>query len=230
MDSSLALLGRLRLVAGIEARSDADWVWLRGPELTDSLSVALRSSPDVERFLVDRDQLMAWGESVPCASLPTGDWRLLPEWLTVKLPTAAFAAVVESKVPLKLMRSEHAAESNIIKTTWAAWRDYGTSAPQVRLNPLSFAVSDRCEALVRGEPVPPIPGQRYVEAGGIALPAGWVPDPGLDRDSIRQRLGVPGEHLAVFREDGQFELIPDSVFVHASRSAIRATDEALKPA
>lgn len=221
----LEIVGRLRLMAGVQILEDGDTLWLRGEELDDQQSRLLRSIPDAERFVVTTDgQLTNWNETVPCERLPAGDWQPLTHWLAVQLPTSAFAANVSRQIPLRLVRSEIPAEANWLRTTWSVWRDYATTAPQIRLNQWSFAVSDSQEVLIRGLPLPPIPGGRLVEQSGIALPAGLRFNPSLDSESIRQRLGVPENTLAVFRDEDQMEFVPESAFVRATRSAVRLTE------
>jgi hypothetical protein len=220
-------LGPLRLISGVEVLIETESIWLRGSELNEQTANLLRSLPAAERYLVlSSDQLAHWGESIPRANLPKGAWQPITKWLSLSLPIAAFAPRVEASIPLQLVRSSVPAEANLLRTTWAAWRDYATTAAQFRLNQLSFAASES-EALVRGVPVPPVPGQRLVESGGVAIPAGWKSDPELDAKSIRELLKVAEGTIALFREDGSFESIPDQVFVRATRSAVRMTDNAL---
>jgi hypothetical protein len=224
-DQTQEALGHLRLVPAVEVLTEAESIWLRGSELNEQTSNLLRSLPEAERYLVlSGDQLAHWGETIPRANLPAGMWQPITNWLAVSLPTAAFAPRIEASIPFQLVRSSNPAEANLLRTTWVAWRDYATSAAQLRLNQLSFAASES-EALVRGVPVPAIPGQRFVESAGIAMPAGWKSDPELDAKSIRELLNVAEGTIALFREDGSFESIPDQVFVRASRSAVRMTDD-----
>ena len=103
-------------------------------------------------------------------------------------------------------------------------------------------MSDSDEVLIRGQPLPPIPGQRLVEqAAGlenrptgrveraaVAIPAGWRFDPTIDTESICQILSLNSGDLLVFGADSSMESIPESVFVRATRSAIRLTDDAMR--
>lgn len=226
-DKAQEALGHLRLIAAVEVLIVADGIWLRGSQLNEQTSNVLRSLPDAQRYLVlSGDQLARWGEAIPRAKLPEGNWQPIRNWLAVTLPTAAFAPRVEASIPLQLVRSSIPAEANLLRTTWTAWRDYATTAAQLRLNQLSFAASES-EALIRGVPVPAIPGQRFVESAGIAIPAGWKSDPELDGKAIRELLKLADGTIALFREDSSFELIADQVFVRGSRSAVRTTDDKL---
>lgn len=222
-------IGRLRLLSGVQILEDANVIWLRGQDLDEERSRTLRSIPNAERFLVMSDgQLTRWDETVPCERMPAGEWQPLAQWMSVNLPTPAFAAIVDRQVPLRLIRSEVPSEANWLRATWLAWFNYSTTAPQIRLSRWSFAVSDSSEVLIRGLPLPPIPGTRLVEQSGVAIPAGCGFDPPLDSQAIHRVLQVPQGEFAVFREEGQIEFVPESVFVRATRSAVRLTDESLR--
>lgn len=224
----IALIGRLRLVPGVRVLVKGNDLWLRGEDLDDRVSLILRSLPDAERFLVTTDgQLTAWDESVPRATLPEADWHSLAQWLSVELPTSVFAGRVAQRVSMRLVRSNAVATANLLRTQWPIWRDYAITAPQIRLNPLSFAVSDSGEVLIRGLPLPPIPGRSLVEQSGIAISAGWSPDPPLDPASIRLVLKLNPDEIAVFQDDATMDVILESVFVRATRSAVRLTDASL---
>lgn len=223
-EQTLVALGQLRMNPEVLILIETDCLWLRGESLSEQTGNLLRSLPDADRYLVLlEEQLAHWGETVPRARLPAGPWQPISKWLTVTLPTASFAPQVQACIPFQLVRLSVPVEANMLRTTWATWRDYATTAAQIRLNQLSFAASES-EALIRGTPVPPLPGQRYIESGGVAIPLGWRPDPELDAKSIRRLLQVPEGTMALLLEDGRFESIPDHVFVRATRSATRMTD------
>lgn len=221
----LELIGGLRLNRKIWVCVDEQTVWLRGVGLDDQVSRTLRSFPACDRFLVlEGGELVGWGESVPRQRLPDQTWQTLTQWLSIELPVPAFTGVIDQQVPLRLVRTEVPAEANLLRTSWQVWCDYASYAPQIRLNRLSFAVSANREVLVHGSPLPPLPGQRLVESDRIAIPAGFRTEPLIDSSSIRVLLRLLPEEFAMYREDGSTEIVPESAFVHATRSAVRLTD------
>lgn len=221
----LELLGRLRLNRQIVTCVDQQSLWIRGDVLDDQVSQTLRMFPECERFLVLADgQLVGWNETVPRRRLPERPWQLLSQWLLVELPVAAFTGQVDQKVPLQLVRTDVPVEANLLRTQWRIWCDYAADAPQIRLNSLSFAASANAEVLILGTPLPPLPGQRLVEAEGVAIPAGFRIEPSLGPDSLRMLLGYLPSEFVLFREDGSAEIVPKAAFVRATRSAVRLTD------
>jgi len=222
---SVAGLGRLRLVPRLSVCEQAEQVWLQGEGGDETLEAALRGLPGARRFSVFADrQLLAVGGRVPHGYLPDGPWHPLAEWLGVTLDPAGLAGKVAEGVPVRLVRSSPR-EANILLTALETWRAYGASAPQVRLERWSFAVSDGREAIVRGLPLPPLPGQSFVEREGVAVPAGWDWSPPVDAAVLREVLGLAAGDLALLHPDGSWERIPADAFVRAVRSAIRLSGE-----
>jgi len=207
----------------------AESLWLRGRELGDGLDRQLRAVPDAEPYWIQPDgRLVRWDATLPSAALPEGDWTPLAEWLTVSLPPAASAGYGCPAVEFTLIRTEAVSDCRLLETSWEDWAAFALSAPLIRLNPLSFAVSDTLRVLVRGTPLPPIPGERFVEAEGIAWPAGHGLVPAVESRTLRRILQLRSDELGLIRQSGEVDVIEESCFVHASRSAVRQTADSLK--
>src|SRR5262249_31843992 len=95
------------------------------------------------------------------------------------------------------------------------------SAPHVRLEKVTFAASSDGRVVVRGRPMPPVPGARYYEQAGVAVPCGWGWPAGLEGPGGCEGLGVEPEALALFSAAGTWEAIAGDHFVRATRSAVR---------
>ncbi|MCC7421541.1 MAG: hypothetical protein IT428_14750 [Planctomycetaceae bacterium] len=227
--SQAAAAARLRLVPRIRVLAVDPWLWLRGETLDESLDLQLRSTPGVERFVLgDDDLLTPVDRRVPVGRLPEGTWQPLADWLTVELPPSRLAGQCDTRVPLRIVRSPDVREAGLLLTTWDAWHAYGISAPQVRLDAWMFAVADGGRTVVRGSPPPPIPGIAHVDMQGIAVPCGWHWAPPLDTATVRTLLGIDATSVALFDTEGTWERIGADQFVRASRSALRATEEAMR--
>ncbi len=217
-------LGKLRLINGLSVLVDGASIWLRGEYLDDGLSRRIRSIPNSTRYMIKVDrQLIRPGETVPCALLPEGSWQPLRSWLSVTLPVAGFSTQTDQLVMLKLVRSSRTMLANVMQTSWERWRAYAITAPAVRLARLGFAVSEDSEVLIRGTPLPPIPGRFFIEDNRVIVPIGWQFEPFVGSTIVRQLLALDEAEIALFSEDGSFELLPDTAFVQATRSAVRMT-------
>jgi hypothetical protein len=102
--------------------------------------------------------------------------------------------------------------------------------PLHRLRPLRFVVNDACsEVLVRGKPLPSIPGERFVLQAGLATPVGLAWSPPVGPSVIRAWLGLRDGTMALWRADGGgrggsgggISEIAEDAFVAASRRAGR---------
>jgi hypothetical protein len=223
---SVASLGRLRLVPRLSVCVEGEEVWLQGETTEETLEKALRGLPGARRFSIFPDrQLLAAGTRVPNGYLSEGPWQPLAKWLGVTLDAAALAGKIGESVAVRLVRSTSSREANVLVTTLATWKGYGGSAPQVRLERWSFAVSDSGDVVVRGTPLPPLPGQPYVEREGIAVPAGWEWRPPVDAVVLRDVLGLTASDLALLHPDEAWDRVPAGAFVLAARSAIRLSGE-----
>jgi hypothetical protein len=227
--ADVAAAGRLRQVAGIEVCAEGDEIWLRGERLEEDLERRLRAMPGAKRFLVWADgQLQPPGSRVPKGRLPDGPWVPLTRWMGAEFPQTGLAGRLGEKVPLGLVRALVPEEPAVLLAGIQAWAAYAAEAPQVRLDRWVFALASDGRVVVRGRPLPPLPGGRYVEHEGVAVPAGWAWSPPVGVAVLRELLGLAPGDLALWRADGAWERIVAAGFVRASRAAARASAEEQK--
>jgi hypothetical protein len=224
---SLSFAGRLRLAQIEVCAEKAGEVWLRGAggvlslkERRAGYEEILFSLPGIRLFDVANNLITPAGRTVPTGRLPQGPWLPLSEALGVAAPTSALAGKLSGKIQLKLVRTEQQREANVLVADPRAWREWGIDAPAVRLSVLKFALSVNRVA-VWGEPLPSIAGERFSESGGIAVPCGWELHPVSDAEIVRPLLKAAPGDLAIFFENGTYDLIDSSLFVAATRSAVR---------
>lgn len=226
--SDVGHLSALRVVSGIELLVDADRVWVRGSSWNEDLERLLKLISTGDKFWIDAAGLMTrWNETVPCDRLLDGNWRRIDEALSPELPVAGFATRHELSVAWRLLRDDEPHEASVLKTDWSTWRDYALNAPLVRLNRLTYAASSDGRALIRGVPLPPLPGQYYCEQHGIAVPAGWRLAPKVGSRTLRDIWKLNDDDFVLCEANGSYALIPDDQFVAATRSSIRLTDAAM---
>lgn len=223
--ASALTAGRLRLRGDIEVcDADGDVLWLRGPALTDDLDLELRKLPGGVRYHAGPGgRLTALGDRLPSDRLPAACWRPLATWLAPAPQPAALAGERPAAVPVRLVRTGREAPAAVLVTTLAAWVEYATTAPQARLRPLRFAASADGRAVLWGTPVPPLPGRRFVERDGVAVPAGYAWSPAVDAGVLREVFGMRAGDLVLLDEAGGYEWVAAGDFARASRSGARAT-------
>jgi hypothetical protein len=231
----VAAAGRLRLVADVEVCEQPNAVWLRGPQAGDELHWQLAAVAGARRFSVLTDgQLLPCGARVPQGWLPQGPWTALGQWMGLEPPPAQFAGRDDSTLSLALVRSDRMEEASLLLVRFDLWAAYVIDAPQIRLDCWRFAVADDGRVAVRGQSqsrqvanlshaLPPLPGERWVEREGIAVPAGWTWMPAVEAALLRQVFGLAEGDVALWHVDGAWEKIAAEEFVRATRAAVRAT-------
>jgi hypothetical protein len=127
---------------------------------------------------------------------------------------------------LRLVRSTREQTPELLLTSVEIFSSYTRQAPRVRLERLQFAADDRGRVLVRGTPLPPVPGQRHVLHGGVAVPVGFMWEPAISVEALGRMFGVSGDALVLWEETGQYTRLHEEQFIPVTRSAGRATVKA----
>jgi hypothetical protein len=228
--ADLAAAGRLRLVAGIEVCRVGQEVWLRGQQLDEALERHLRAVPGARRFWVLPDrQIRSPMSRVPKGWLPEGPWAPLARWMGAEFPQSGPAGKSDQRVPLTLVRSTVPEEPGILLVEVPQWAAYAAEAPEVRLQRWTFALAADGRVAVRGQPLPPLRGERFIEYEGIAVPAGWTWSPPVEPAVVRELLTLEPGDVALWRTDGSWERIATADFVRASRAAARLANVQTPP-
>lgn len=217
-------LGRLRCVPGLEVgRPAGDELWLRGDDLTVARCPEVQSLPAVSRYEVDHDlRLIPVGKRLPVGTLPDTTWASLLQWLEAEPPRSKLSGRITRKVTLTLVRSGEESPPNLLVTDVDSVRAWAEWAPCGRLARLSVALDLRRRwVAIRGTPLPPLPGRRYILEGRIALPAGYGFAYPISTSEAAGVLGLGDAQQAVFEADGTWSLLPDDVFVAATRGTLR---------
>ena len=217
-------LAALRLMPGVEVAEAGQEIWLRGPPGDERLAAKLSALPAGARYeRLAQDQLRLIDRRIPARRLPVLSWRPLPAWLRVELPAAALPGIKPAPVPLRLTRSSDEREPGLLLTGLDEFWRFAEQAARVRLEPLQFAADADGQVLVRGRPLPPLPGRRFAVHAGVAVPAGLTWQPAVSPEVLGRCFGVSGDALVLWSEDGTITRLHGEQFVPATRSAVRAT-------
>ncbi len=196
-------------------------VWLRG----NALSQKVLSLPFLELYRIDdENRLFPLDAALPTRRLPEHfDWASLSELILPEAMTPLYlTGETGGKAPVSIVRGGKAEAVNLLRISLTAWREFSETAPEIRLHPLTFAASES-EVLVRGNPLPAIPGEGWIEREGIALKAGFHCEPAIAPAILNRVLNLmPGE-IALISEKGIVERIAAENFIPASRAAARLT-------
>ena len=229
-----ASLAPLRLTRGLEVAQKEPFIWLRGNINDETLDRLLRALPAIVRYeVLPNNRLRRVELRIPSETLPALQWQSVQTWLRVQMPSNSAGAQSQETSPrtvsLRIVRSGEERPTELLLTSLPDWQAFALSAPDVRLRPLRFAADTSGNVVVRGQPLPPLPGRQFVLYGSIAVEAGFTWEPAVSSEVLSRRLSLPSDAVALLREDGTFTRMEGEQFVPATRSAVRETAEGLLP-
>lgn len=215
-------LGHLRLVPDIQVHPEQEGVWVAGPFLPEKFQPLLDALPAPRRYSLDDQQRMTrLGKRVPTRDLPNGEWFPLGDWLQPDFDLPRSPAMPNAFASWTLVPTSEEQRANLLITSPSQWCEWAIHAPEIRLTPLRYALSeDQCLA-VHGKPLPPLRGCHYVLEDQIAIEAGYALDPPLDRAVLKKTLGAEEQDTVLLHGDREVELIHSHEWFAASRSSAR---------
>lgn len=233
-------------VSGVEVLPTDDFIWVKGlwsasisgtpkEEHAQRLEKLVRGLYGARIYELGRDGLLfPIGKRVPTGTAPEGDWNLLVDWLEVSMPSSRLVGKSPApSVAFSLTRVENLSpdrlngvpsmEPSLLLCSLQHWHDFATTTADVRLHPLAFAFEPGVGVLVRGNPLPSIPGKLFSMVNNIALPVGWTWLPRLSVETLVATLGLSSDEIGVLLEDQTWHRISNLSFVKANRSSVRET-------
>lgn len=217
-------LGQIRYLDQCWVAEDNQRLWLKLAFQTGDLPLAVQQIPVEGRYLLDdQDRLFPFEGVTPVKELPTLFWHPIASYLSVEVPIAALPGIVAEQLSIELIRSEKVETGHFLLLSWEMWQDYALQTTQIRLAPLTFAVSNQKEVLVSGSPLPALPGQLYWQDHQVLLPAGRTFKLSLMAELLSDTYAKEKDKFLLFRSDHLCEIIAAKDFQKVSRSAVRRT-------
>jgi hypothetical protein len=217
-------LGAVRCMAGLQAAQDGAFMWIKGINALTDIDTVLKQLPVKNTFLLDEDDNLFFpGALTPADRLKALNWQPLIEFIGIELPVTALPGKAVGAVNLKLIKSSKERKGNALLTALDTWKQYAETAPESRLLTIKFAVSEQANALIIGDPLPPVPGREYWETNNILIPAGYDFEFSIMVSFIQKKLNADKSSVILFDIDGSWQKIDKSFFVAGKRSAVRLT-------
>ena len=205
-----------------------DALWLRCPE-SDAPRTA--SLPCSARFRTNvAGDLVPLAGRVAVRRAPTGPWAALVDFLTPLPPRPVLPATACAGIEVSLVPSSAAAPARALLATLEALTEWAAAAPRARQARLVFAAAPDGSAIVRGTPLPAVPGTPLHCRGALLLPCGFDLSAHLDASWVEAVLALPTGAMALFTPDGRCHRLEAEAFVPFSLAALRRTTRTLTPA
>lgn len=218
-------LAAWRLEPGLEVCRAAGSVWVRLRSGVEQAERVLGALPALERFVCAPDGSLRLPQGLlPRGRLPEQGWRPATEACPVAAPALPGAALqAPSRAALRLVRSDSPGPATALLADFDAWCRYAIEAPQVRLAAWRLAASREEQlALILGTPLPPLAGTHFYEAGPrVLIPCGFAWTPAIDSAALRTVLEAARTDYVWWREKEGVSVLPEALFVPATRSGAR---------
>ncbi len=198
---------KIRTLPGVQAAVDGRFWWLKGDNRNKETAFILSTIADGPVYeIAQTDLLIPVGCLVPTERLPKLDWQPLAEVISLEIPSPAIARTRVAKVRLKLVRSTSERPASILLCEFSAFAEWADTASEIRIHACRFAAarSDNelpAMAIIKGTPLPPVPGRLFWLAGNVAIPSGFEWAPAVDEVTLRAALV------------NAFEACPDSAVI-----------------
>ena len=217
-------LGTVRCMEGLRAAEEEYCIWIRGINALLEMDKELLRLPATHTFIIDeQNNLFLPGGLTPVAILKALEWRALTEFITVEAPTAALPGKTNDKITLKIIPSAIVRKGAALLTTLHVWKQYAETASETRLFATRFAVAEKNQVLIVGDPLPSLPGIEYWQTGDVLLPSGHDFELSIMQEFVNKKLNENKSAVILFDKDGSWQKIDKSFFVISKRSAIRLT-------
>lgn len=218
-------LGSVRCFQGLQAALEENKIWLRGITASTVPDLSLLKLPLKKTFLLDeQDNLFLTGAATPIDKLQALNWQPVASFINVEAPISSLPGKTNDKVNIQLKASYEEQRGVALLTSLTAWKTYAEIAPVARLNSLRFAVSENREVFIIGTPLPPLPGKEYWSNQNLLLPSGYDFEIPVMAKLISQKLQADKDDVILFDATGEWQRIPASYFMQATRSSIRLTE------
>lgn len=217
-------LGAVRCISDLYVAVNESGIWLKCKGEFATNNMLLQQLPVQKTFFIDGyNRLFIPNTLTPVAMLEISEWVSIKAFVALEIPIAIMPVRLQSTINVNIVSSMNERNADALLTSLDVWKAYAMQAPLIRLQQLMFAVSENADVFIIGSPLPPIPGKAYWIKNKVALPCGFDLEWTFLADAIEKKFTTGGE-LILFAENGEWQKIPDSYFVKATRSAVRLTE------
>ena len=217
----LSALAAVRCHGDVAVVLSGDRAWVTWPPGDAAVWHRLLAVPGVMFFEEREGRWYELGCRLPTFDLPPSQDAKPLDRVLLPAPLAADAAppFAESPVPLRIVPSDQLHPTTALRTTLSALQAWVDGATTQELAAVRAA---RCgeRVLLRGEPLPAIPGAERFWGDRVLVPLGFRVEPDLPETAIRAAAEVSLNEKLIITADGA-EAVPEEAFAPLTRAGAR---------
>jgi hypothetical protein len=219
-------LAAIRHWGNAKVATDGEMIWVNHLDYAQVNSVEVKSMPYKLLFYERNGKLYPIGSRLPDRATPALLWTPIERAIPVGLPSFNhnFFGISES-ITLKIVPTDAVREVEAMITDLAMLQQYMVSAPEIRLQSISWAILNNDTAFLTGTPLLPIDGDVYWTRSNMLLPAGYDLNYYALTETISRQLCPENDSWIVWSKESTYFLIEKEDLQILSRSSLRASLE-----
>jgi hypothetical protein len=219
--SALELLADARGLPGISLMFMEGRCWVHWPVGHEEVTLRVLAVPGVKLFVRRDKHWYRPGHCLPAFDVPEAFTGLpLHEVLIpASIPTKPVEDCSAKHVRLQLVREDRPYATTALRCPLTALARWADSAMTVQVEGLRGALAGT-EVVLRGSPLPILPGSKRYWGDRVLLPLGFRMDPDLPQTALQEAIQLKEGQIAFLDEAG-VEVIPGDLLRPLSRASIR---------
>jgi hypothetical protein len=204
--------------------TDGDAIWVKDFDYIQINALEVKSIPYKTLFYSKEGKLFLLNSALPDRNIPSLLWTPIERAIAIELPRFNHNFFgIEEKIELQIIPSQIEATAIALLTQIDLLKAYTITAPEVRLQKISWTLLNDDEVLLLGTPLLPISGKTFWQRGDFLLPTGFDVDLYLLIEILNLRINPERKNWVIWNPNSTYFLIPKSGMERLSLSGFRKT-------
>ncbi|MEJ1241942.1 hypothetical protein WBG78_27600 [Chryseolinea sp. T2] len=217
-------IARIRHWSNLKIAFDADAIWIKGLDYAQVQSVEVRSMPYKTAWYEKGNRLFLIGHNLPERNVPSVLWTNIDRALPAKIPSLNHNYFgIGERIKVNIIASSNERDTSAVVTTCGILEQYLSTAPDIRLSRIRWALLSDEQVLLLGSPSLPVPGETYWSRKDQLLPTGFDFELFALSDLVQQKINPGRDHWILWSTTNTYSLVPKADVVPLSRSSFRTS-------
>lgn len=221
-------LAGIRHWSHLKVAFDENSIWIKDFSAIEIHSLEVKTIPYKKVYYAQHGKLFLLNSLLPDRSEPALLWTPIERALPVELPSFNHNYFgVHEKIAISLIPSNKEETAVGILVNASILQQYLSTAPAIRLQPLSWVMINQDMAFLLGQPLLPVSGKVFWSKNDFLIPAGYDFDLAILAEPLANNLNPTHEYWVVWDIDSTYFLIRKTDFRPLSLSSFRSTSQRL---